>query len=51
MVGAIAGAAIQASTGIDDISLITLADSTSGADVCAGTAADASRSIDLVSHW
>jgi hypothetical protein len=44
-----ARAAVQASTSVDDVLIVTLGNSTSGADISAGTAADASRS-DLVSH-
>ena len=44
-----ARAAVQASTSVDDVLIVTLGNSTSGANISAGTAADASRS-DLVSH-
>ena len=47
--GIAAAAAVQASTSVDDVRVVTLADSTGGADISAGTAADASRS-DLVGH-
>ena len=47
--GIAARTAVQAGTGIDDVLVITLADGTGGANVRAGTTADAGRS-DLVSH-
>ena len=47
--GVAARTAVQASAGVDDVLVITLADSAGGANVCAGTAADASRS-NLISH-
>jgi hypothetical protein len=47
--GVAAGTAVQAAGSIDDVLVITLADSTSGASVRAGAAAHAGRS-DFVSH-
>ena len=47
--GIAAAAAVQASTSVDDVRVVALADGTGGADISAGTAADASRS-DLVGH-
>ena len=44
-----AGTAVQASGSIDDVLVITLADSTGGASVRAGATAHAGRS-DFVSH-
>ena len=47
--GVAARTAVQASAGVDDVLVITLADSTGGASVHAGAAAHAGRS-DFVSH-
>ena len=47
--GVAARTAVQASGSVDHVLIVTLADSTGGANVCAGTAADASRS-NLISH-
>ena len=47
--GVAAGTAVQASGSIDDVLVITLADSTGGASVRAGATAHAGRS-DFVSH-
>ena len=48
--GVSAGTAVQASAGIDDITIITLRDSAHGASVCASATADASGT-DLISHF
>ena len=47
--GVAAGTAVQAGTGIDDVTIIALRDSTHGTCVRASTAADASGT-DLISH-
>ena len=47
--GVAARTAVQASGRIDHVLIVALADSADGANVCAGTAADASRS-NLISH-
>ena len=47
--GVAARTAVQASGRIDHVLIVALADSAGGANVCAGTAADASRS-NLISH-
>ena len=47
--GVAARTAVQASTGVDDVTIITLGDSAHGASICASTAADASGT-DLISH-
>ena len=44
-----AGTAVQASVGIDHITIVTLGNSTHGTDVSASAAADTSRA-DLISH-
>ena len=47
--GVSAGTAVQASAGIDDVTIITLRNSTHGASICTSAAADAGRT-DLISH-
>ena len=47
--GVAARTAVQASTGVDDVLIVTSADSTDGASIRASAAADASRS-NLISH-
>ena len=47
--GVSAGTAVQASAGIDDVTIITLRDSAHGASISASAAAHASRT-DLISH-
>ena len=47
--GVSAGTAVQASAGIDDVTIITLRNSTHGASISASAAAHASRT-DLISH-
>ena len=44
-----AGTAVQASAGVDDVTIITLRDSAHGASISASAAAHASRT-DLISH-
>ena len=47
--GVSAGTAVQASAGVDDVTIITLRDSAHGASISASAAAHASRT-DLISH-